>query len=137
MLFGEWHLIFAFMAVAGVAVALWMRLRLPETLNPADRRPFTVRSIGEAFSIVLTDRVALCYTLASTFIFGALFGFINSAQQIYVGIYELGALFPVAFAAVAAFMSLASYLNSRLVGRFGMRRLSHGALIGFMVRLCS
>jgi DHA1 family bicyclomycin/chloramphenicol resistance-like MFS transporter len=133
MLFGEWHLIFAFMAVAGVAVALWMRLRLPETLNPADRRPFTVRSIGEAFSIVLTDRVALCYTLASTFIFGALFGFINSAQQIYVGIYELGALFPVAFAAVAAFMSLASYLNSRLVGRFGMRRLSHGALIGFML----
>jgi DHA1 family bicyclomycin/chloramphenicol resistance-like MFS transporter len=106
---------------------------LPETLNPADRRPFTVRSIVEAFAIVLTNRVALCYTLASTFVFGALFGFINSAQQIYVGIYELGALFPVAFAAVAAFMSLASYLNSRLVGRFGMRRLSHGALIGFML----
>jgi DHA1 family bicyclomycin/chloramphenicol resistance-like MFS transporter len=133
MLFGEWHLIFVFMAVAAIAVSLWMKLRLPETLNPADRRPFTIRSVGEAFTIVLTNRVALCYTLASTFIFGALFGFINSAQQIYVGIYELGALFPVAFAAVAAFMSLASYLNSRLVGRFGMRRLSHGALIGFML----
>ena len=133
MLFGEWHLIFVFMAAAAIVVSLWMKLRLPETLNPADRRPFTVRSIGEAFAIVLTNRVALCYTLASTFIFGALFGFINSAQQIYVGIYELGALFPVAFAAVAAFMSLASYLNSRLVGRFGMRRLSHGALIGFML----
>ncbi|KQZ31973.1 MFS transporter [Mesorhizobium sp. Root552] len=133
MLFGEWHLIFVFMAVAAIAVSLWMKLRLPETLNPADRRPFTIRSVGEAFTIVLTNRVALCYTLASTFIFGALFGFINSAQQIYVGIYELGALFPVAFATVAAFMSLASYLNSRLVGRFGMRRLSHGALIGFML----
>jgi DHA1 family bicyclomycin/chloramphenicol resistance-like MFS transporter len=133
MLFGEWHLIFVFMAAAAIVVSLWMKLRLPETLNPADRRPFTVRSIGGAFAIVLTNRVALCYTLASTFIFGALFGFINSAQQIYVGIYELGALFPVAFAAVAAFMSLASYLNSRLVGRFGMRRLSHGALIGFML----
>lgn len=133
MLFGEWHLIFVFMAAAAIVVSLWMKLRLPETLNPADRRPFTIRSIGEAFAIVLTNRVALCYTLASTFIFGALFGFINSAQQIYVGIYELGALFPVAFAAVAAFMSLASYLNSRLVGRFGMRRLSHGALIGFML----
>ncbi|KQZ78280.1 MFS transporter [Mesorhizobium sp. Root157] len=133
MLFGEWHLIFVFMAVAAVAVVIWMQLRLPETLNPADRRPFTIRSIGQAFAIVLTNRVALCYTLASTFIFGALFGFINSAQQIYVGIYELGTMFPVAFAAVAAFMSLASYLNSRLVGRFGMRRLSHGALIGFML----
>ncbi len=133
MLFGEWHLIFVFMALAGAAITLWMYIRLPETLNPADRRPFTVGSIGRAFAIVLTNRVALCYTLASTFIFGSLFGFINSAQQIYVGIYGLGAMFPVAFAAVAAFMSLSSYLNSRLVGRFGMRRLSHGALIGFML----
>jgi len=39
----------------------------------------------------------------------------------------------VAFAAVAAFMALSSYLNSRLVGRFGMRKISHGALIGFLI----
>ncbi|MET3790490.1 DHA1 family bicyclomycin/chloramphenicol resistance-like MFS transporter [Aquamicrobium terrae] len=132
MLFGEWHLIFVFMAFAGIAVTAWMALRLPETLDPADKRPFNLRSIGQAFGIVLGNRVALCYTLASTFIFGSLFGFINSAQQVYVGIYGLGTMFPVAFAAVAAFMALSSYLNSRLVGRFGMRRLSHTALIGFM-----
>jgi len=81
---------------------------------------------------VLTDRIALCYTIASTFIFGALFGFINSAQQIYVGIYGLGAWFPVAFAGVALFMALSSFVNSRLVGRFGMRRLSHASLVGFI-----
>ncbi|MFU0503567.1 multidrug effflux MFS transporter [Pseudaminobacter sp. NGMCC 1.201702] len=133
MLFGEWHLIFVFMAAISLAVTLWMALRLPETLDPADIRPFTLKSIVQGFGIVLSDRVALCYTLASAFIFGALFGFINSAQQIYVGIYELGAWFPVAFAAVAAFMALSSYLNARLVGRFGMRRISHGALIGFMI----
>ena len=132
MLVGEWHLIFVFMALAGLAVILWMGLRLPETLDPADKRPFTVSSILQAFRIVLGNRVALCYTLATAFIFGALFGFINSAQQIYVGIYELGAWFPVAFAAVALFMAVSSYLNSRLVGRFGMRRISHGALLGFM-----
>lgn len=132
MLVGEWHLIFIFMAVSALIVTAWMCLRLPETLDPADKRPFTVTSILQAFRIVLGNRVALCYTLASAFIFGALFGFINSAQQIYVGIYELGTWFPVAFAAVALFMALSSYLNSRLVGRFGMRRISHGALLGFM-----
>jgi DHA1 family bicyclomycin/chloramphenicol resistance-like MFS transporter len=132
MLAGDWHLIFVFMAVIAVMVTAWMSLRLPETLDPADKRPFTASSILQAFRIVLGNRVALCYTLASAFIFGALFGFINSAQQIYVGIYELGAWFPVAFAAVAVFMAVASYLNSRLVGRFGMRPISHGALIGFM-----
>ena len=33
---------------------------------------------------------------------------------------------------VAGMMAVSSFVNSRLVGRFGMRRLSHGALIGFL-----
>ncbi|MHB0951974.1 MAG: multidrug effflux MFS transporter [Allorhizobium sp.] len=132
MFFGNWHLIFVFMAIAALAVGVWMYIRLPETLAPADQRPFTAKSILAGFRIVLTDRIALCYTIASTFIFGALFGFINSAQQIYVGIYGLGAWFPVAFAGVALFMALSSFVNSRLVGRFGMRRLSHASLVGFI-----
>lgn len=132
MLMGHWNWIFVFMAVAATLVSLWMFARLPETLAPKDVRPFTVSSIIGGFRIVLTDRIALCYTIASTFIFGALFGFINSAQQIYVGIYGLGVWFPVAFAAVALFMSLSSFVNARLVGRFGMRRLSHASLVGFI-----
>ncbi|MFC5385785.1 multidrug effflux MFS transporter [Aquamicrobium segne] len=132
MLFAEWHMIFVFMGLASIVVAIWMAIRLPETLNPADKRLLNIGSIFQAFRVVLTNRIALCYTLASTFIFGALFGFINSAQQIYVGIYKLGTMFPVVFAGVAGFMALSSYMNSRLVGRFGMRRLSHGALLGFI-----
>ena len=132
MFFGEWHLIFVFMAIIAAAIGIWMYVRLPETLAESEQRPFTVASIAEGFKIVLTDRVALCYTIASTFIFGALFGFINSAQQVYVGIYDLGNWFAVAFAGVALFMALSSFVNARLVGRFGMRRLSHGSLLGFI-----
>lgn len=132
MFFGEWHLIFVFMAVIAMAIGVWMYVRLPETLAGTDQRPFTAASIAEGFKIVLTDRVALCYTIASTFIFGALFGFINSAQQIYVGIYGLGNWFAVAFAGVALFMALSSFVNARLVDRFGMRRLSHWSLLGFI-----
>src|SRR5690606_15181947 len=76
-------------------------------------------------------RMAIMYGLAGTFIFGALFGFINTAQQIYVGVYDLGALFPVAFAFQASLMSVSSYTNSRMVRRVGMRRLSHGAILVF------
>ncbi|MGX5668128.1 multidrug effflux MFS transporter [Rhizobium daejeonense] len=132
MVFGHWHWIFVFMAAAALVVGLWMYLRLPETLHADDVRPFTAKSIFQGFRIVLTNRVSLCYTIASTFIFGALFGFINSAPQIYLGIYGLGALFPVAFAGVALFMALSSFVNARLVGRFGMRRLSHASLLGFI-----
>ncbi len=132
MLFGHWHWIFVFMAAIAVIVGTWMYVRLPETLAAEDVRPFTARVIFDGFRIVLTNRVALCYTIASTFIFGALFGFINSAQQIYVGIYGLGVWFPVAFAGVALFMALSSFVNAKLVGRFGMRKLSHASLLGFI-----
>ncbi len=132
MLVSTWHMIFVFIGAMATLVGLWMYFRLPETLKPENVRPLTVRSVASGFKIVLTDRVALCYTLASTFLFGALFGFINSAQQIYNNIYGLGVYTPLAFGGVAAFMALSSFVNSQFVGRFGMRRLSHTALLGFV-----
>jgi DHA1 family bicyclomycin/chloramphenicol resistance-like MFS transporter len=131
MLFSEWHMIFVFMAAIALAITIWTAVRLPETLHPEYRRAFTVSSILGGLGIVLSNRTSLCYTLATTLVFGALFGFINSAQQIYVGIYGLGVWFPVVFAVVASMMAVSSFANAQLVGRFGMRRLSHGALIGF------
>lgn len=132
MLFAEWHWIFICMAAIALVIGLWAAVRLPETLPRERRRPIDFGSVGRAFAMVLTNRLSLFYTLASTILFAALFGFINSAQQVYVGIYGLGVWFPVVFAAIAGMMAVSSFLNSRLVGRFGMRRLSHGALVGFL-----
>lgn len=133
IIFLSWHWIFVAMGLGALVVTLWAFTRLPETLHPEYRRPFTLASVTSGFFIVLSNRVALCYTLAGMATFGALFGFINSAQQVYVEIYGLGAWFPVVFAAVAALMAVSNYLNSRLVGAIGMRRLSQSALIGFIL----
>ena len=46
---------------------------------------------------------------------------------------SLGNYFPIAFAAVAVVMAGSSFLNAKLVGRFGQRRLSHGALVAYLV----
>ncbi|RST82441.1 Bcr/CflA family efflux MFS transporter [Aquibium carbonis] len=132
MLFSDWPMIFVFIGVMSLAFTIWTGLRLPETLPLSQRRPFTAKVILEAFRIVLTERVAICYTIAMTAVFGALFGFINSAQQVYVGIYDVGEMFPLYFALVAGLMAVSSFLNARMVGRFGMRRLAHGALLGFL-----
>jgi DHA1 family bicyclomycin/chloramphenicol resistance-like MFS transporter len=132
MIFATWHWIFVAMGVGAFVVTAWAFLRLPETLHPEYRRPFTWPAVTGGFRIVLSNRVALCYTLAGMATFGALFGFINSAQQVYVELYGLGAWFPVVFAAVASLMAATNYLNSRLVGAIGMRRLSQGALIAFI-----
>ncbi|WP_422370389.1 multidrug effflux MFS transporter [Hoeflea sp.] len=132
VLAGDWHLIFLFMAGISLAVGAWAMFRLPETLAPENRRPLTLASVVEAFRIILTNRTALFYTLATSFYFGSLFAFLNVAQPIYVGIFGLGAYFPIAFGAVAVAMAGSAFINSRLVGRFGQRRLSHAALIAYL-----
>ncbi|MEO3999060.1 multidrug effflux MFS transporter [Mesorhizobium sp. CAU 1732] len=131
MLAFDWPSIFLFMAGVGLIFTIWTWARLPETLREEHRRPLTVRSIVDGFRIVLTNRISICYTIAMTCVFGALFGFINSSQQVYVGIYDVGNMFPVYFAAVAGLMAVSSFANSRLVGRFGMRKMAHGSLLGF------
>ncbi|MDN2568580.1 multidrug effflux MFS transporter [Aquibium sp. A9E412] len=133
VLFGEWHLVFLSMAVFGGAMLLWTALRLPETLPEARRRPLTMASVIGAFRIVVSNRTSLFYALATAFFFSSLYAFLNSAQQIYVDIYGLGPLFPVAFASVAMLMAVSSFLNSRLVRRVGQRRLSHTALLLYAV----
>jgi len=60
-----------------------------------------------------------------------MFGFLNSAQQVFTEIFGIGAYFPLAFASVALAMSLSSFLNARLVGRLGMKRISHSAVAVF------
>jgi DHA1 family bicyclomycin/chloramphenicol resistance-like MFS transporter len=133
LLTGPWQYIFLFMGILATIFTTWAFFRLPETLLEANRRPLTLGAVTEGFRIVFTNRVAISYGLAGTFLFGALFGFISTSQQIYVDIYGLGPYFPVAFAAMASLMSLSSFLNSRIVARFGMRRISHFAMLVFTV----
>jgi DHA1 family bicyclomycin/chloramphenicol resistance-like MFS transporter len=132
ILFASWHFIFVAMAIGAILISTWVTLRLPETLHPQYRRPLTSQAIIGGFTTVLSNRVALCYALASTFAFAAMFGFINSAQQIYVGLYGVGELFPVIFACVAGMIAVSNFANARLVGRIGMRRLSQGGLIALL-----
>jgi DHA1 family bicyclomycin/chloramphenicol resistance-like MFS transporter len=133
ILFAPWRWIFCLLAAFGATVGLWALLRLPETLDPADRLPVSAVRILGAFRVVLSNRVAVGYMLAMTMLMGSLFGFINSAQQIFVDSFGAPALFTMVFAMIAVCMALASLLNARLVGRFGSRRISHTMLIAYNV----
>ncbi len=126
-----WRAILVFIALFGLMMTVWCSLRLPETLADEDRRGLRIGPIYEAFRIVVSNRVASGYALSSGLIFGCLFAYLNSAQQIYQEQYHLGALFPVAFSSGAVLIAVASFTNSRLVERLGMRLLSHGALVCF------
>ncbi|MFT8244279.1 multidrug effflux MFS transporter [Roseomonas sp. BN140053] len=133
LLVAPWRWIFGVLMLFGAAVMLWAALRLPETLHPQDRRPIALRPVWNAVARTLSQRISLGYTAALTLIMGGLFGFINSAQQIFADVFHAPALFPAVFAGIAVFMAIASLLNSRIVGRLGMRRVSHGAMLGYVI----
>ncbi len=127
-----WPWVFGVLAVGGAAFATWAAIRLPETLHPEDRMPIQVARIAAAFRTALTNRQSIGYTFAITAISGALFGFINSSQQIFFDVFHEPELFTVVFAVVAGGIAVASLLNARLVERLGSRLISHTALLGFI-----
>ena len=132
LLVAAWPWIFRALALFGLGMALWTWLRLPETLHDEDRIPISFGRVTQAFRIALTTRVSVGYMLAMTLILGALFGFINSVQQLFATVFGAPQWFTTVFALVAVFMAFAALLNSRIVIRLGTRRVSHSALVGFI-----
>jgi DHA1 family bicyclomycin/chloramphenicol resistance-like MFS transporter len=61
-----------------------------------------------------------------------MFAYVFSAQQVFTEIYRLGKNFPLAFAAIALGVAVAGFVNARIVGKLGMRVISHAALCGFI-----
>ena len=129
----DWRAIFMVLGAYGAAIWLWSFIKLPETLHPEYRRALDAREIWQGVRQAATDRLSLGYTLALTAVFGGLTAYISSIQQIVFDVFESGPLIGVIFAAIAAPMAVASWGNSRVVGRFGLRRTGHSGLIAFVV----
>lgn len=128
-----WRWIFAALLIYALVVLAWAWLRLPETLSPENRTPLRPKAIAGAYASILRNRQTMGYMAATTFATACLFSYITSSEQIFVDVFHLGAAFPLAFASIALCISGGTYLNSRLVMRYGMRRLSHTMTVAFML----
>lgn len=131
-LFASWRWVFGVLTLFGAAVATWVAFKLPETLHEEDRTPIVPSRMAHSFAVALRSRQGMGYAFAMTFLIGALFGFVNSVEQVFHEVFGQPALFPVAFALMAGCMSLSSLCNAWLVERIGMRPLSHRALLAFI-----
>jgi DHA1 family bicyclomycin/chloramphenicol resistance-like MFS transporter len=132
MWFLPWRGLFWALTVYAVLLLCWIGWRLPETLHPEYRRPIDPRSVWGSIRRSLTARQAVGYMLAQTTLSGALYGFINSVEQIFADTFQAPKLMPLVFAGIAGMMALASLTNSRIVERLGTRRVSHSALLVFV-----
>ena len=132
MLIAPWQWTFGLLSVAAMLNLLWIQVRLPETLAEADRQPLNPRQTGRAYWQVLTTRITCGYMCASGVIFGALFAFVAASEQIFTDVFGQHDTFALWFAGVAAALAGANFLNSRIVEKYGMRRISHSVLILFI-----
>jgi DHA1 family bicyclomycin/chloramphenicol resistance-like MFS transporter len=130
ILVGTWRWLFAVLLAASLTLLIWAWSRLPETRSPLGGS--ARRTLCEALVLVVSNRITLGYGIASGFVLGVLVAYIASSQQVFGSGYGLGKLFPFAFGSVACSIALASFTNSRLVRRLGMRRLSHSALVAHL-----
>jgi DHA1 family bicyclomycin/chloramphenicol resistance-like MFS transporter len=132
MLVAPWRVIFVVLTGYAVVVGVWIKWKLPETLDARDRRPIAFAAIFGAARMTLTNRASVGYTLAMTLVIGSWLGFLNSSQQVFADVFHQPGLFTLVFAMIAGGIAAASIVNARLVNRLGSRKISHAALLVFI-----
>ena len=128
----SWRFLFWLCAILAGAVSLWL-LRLPETLDAATRlERLQLRSLVRTARIVVTNRQAVGYTLALTFLFGAFVSYLASSELVWDEVYGRGDQFPIIFGALALAIGVAILINGLIVDRIGARRIVHGSLFAYV-----
>ena len=133
LLFAGWRTIFDLMAIMALLAAFWVWRRLPETLAPENVIPIEPRALARAWKQVVLNRNSAGYMLGAGIVQGALFGYLNSSQQLFDKVFNAKEFFTIGFAIVAIGIAVSNFTNARIVERFGARRVSQTALITFII----
>lgn len=131
--FYNWESIFYVNLLFGLLVILWFWQRQPETLVVEKRIPFTPNLFINGTLEFLKYKDAVAFTLVSGFITGSFMVYLSTSQQIFEQQYNLKEEFPYIFASLAIFVGLATFLNSRLVMRFGMWKIAYVGVISYVL----
>lgn len=130
--FASWRWVFGACAIAAVLLTAWT-VRLPETLDPANRLPLRFDSLVAAGKTVMTNRQTIGYTMAMTALFGVFMSYLASSELIIADVFNRAEQFPYLFGGLAAVMGAAMLVNAAIVSRVGLKRLVHIVLFGYVV----
>ena len=126
-----WEAIFYIQLFFTVVVAIWFWKRQPETLKPEYKIPFSGHVFLDGLKELIKYKETMAFTLISGLITGAFLVYLSASQHVFENQYGLVDEFPYIFSGLAISIGLSTLLNGTLVLRFGMRKLSLMALMGF------
>lgn len=129
----DWKSIFYFNLLFGVLIMFWFWKRQPETLPKEKRIKFTPNLFIDGTKEFFKHKQAVAFTFVSGFITGSFMVYLSTSQQIFQEQYNLAEMFPYIFASLAISIGLATFLNSRLVVKYGMMRIAYTASIAYVI----
>lgn len=132
LLVASWRVLFIIFLATGLIAMTLTFFRLPETLKQQDIRPFNAKAIWGDFCKVISNKITLGYTICAGLAFGAMIGYLTSSRQIFQDYFQVGELFPLYFGTSALSIGIASFTNSMIVRRLGMKVICHHALMVMM-----
>ncbi|WP_406859895.1 multidrug effflux MFS transporter [Acinetobacter baumannii] len=128
--FFGWRDIFVLYMIYATVVGAWVALRLEETLLPENRLPMRLQAFQDGFKEVVSNKTTMSYLLCAGFCFGGFIGYLGTSQQIFMQQFgKTGQEFSAYFAVLAGVMGIASFTNSKIVMKFGMRPI---CIYGFL-----
>jgi DHA1 family bicyclomycin/chloramphenicol resistance-like MFS transporter len=125
----EWRVIFAVFIFLGVLALILLYSKQEETLNFEKRIPFSAKAIYKGAKETISHPTSKYYTLASGAIFGAFVGYLSTSQQILQNQFKVAESFSLYFGGLALCIGISSYVNSKLVMKFGMKKVSLIAIL--------
>lgn len=127
-----WRWVFGSCALLAIGLILW-GARLPETLDPANRRPFSIRATVGGLMRAAQHPVTRSYGLAVVFGFGAFYSFLGSIELVVSDIYERPGIFVWIFALFSTGMGLMAFAANRTLKRVAAHNWTFGAGSVFLV----
>ena len=124
----DWRAIFFIFIIFALISTIWTKIRIREPLRPEMRVPFQIKIFRAAFLEIISIGIVRVSIITLIFSYGTLFTCILLVQQVFDQFFGRANSFPEWFAVIAAFSASASFLNSMLVMKLGMRRLISAAL---------
>ncbi|ESQ78414.1 multidrug effflux MFS transporter [Asticcacaulis sp. YBE204] len=128
-----WRGIFFMLTGAGAVVALWVWLRLPETLDPEVRYAPSPAKFIRVAGFIASERTSLGYSLAVMLMTAMILSYLSLMPQIFEEVFHQPVMLGLVFALCAGAMAVGAFTNIKLVEKLGTRVMSHRALTGVIV----
>ncbi len=129
----NWHYIFYFQLLFVLVTIAWFWFRQEETLTKTLRIEFTSKLFINGLTEFLKIKTTVIYTLIAGLMEGVFILYLSISQQVFQKQYGLHEEFPYIFAGLSLTFGIATFLNGKLVVKYGMKKLVAWSLNLFLI----